>query len=69
VNQLHSHRAAHDRRWRRSAQSANVHGQQRPYPAGIAQQQQSADDLVGPVIAEQAIGLFALMLAFLMLFS
>ncbi len=27
------------------------------FPAGIAQQQQSADDLVGPVIAEQAIGL------------
>ena len=27
------------------------------FPAGIAQQQQSTDDLVGPVIAEQAIGL------------
>jgi len=27
------------------------------FPAGIAQQQQSADDQVGPVIAEQAIGL------------
>ena len=27
------------------------------FPAGIAQQQQTADDQLGPVVAEQALGL------------